>query len=199
MRGKGHEPPLTVLAEDELPVLADPVDSDDPLLVDDDEDGVGVAVVVDDVTDDVEAALVAEVPALVWYAATPSAATAAVADDAEGCRELSAQAERAIALGHGDASLRGGHHRTSCGWTAWALPAASELSLAPHAKHAAQVGEHGSRNVHARIRVLDPLDGDLVDAEAVPLCDHEQLGVEEPSLIADRGQQVTARPGHGWP
>ncbi len=80
MRGKGHEPPLTVLADDELPELADPVDSDDPELVDedeDDEDGVGVAVVVDDVTDDVEAALVAEVPALVWYAATPSAATAA--------------------------------------------------------------------------------------------------------------------------
>ena len=79
MRGKGHEPPLTVLAEDELPVLADPVDSEDPVLVDedDDEDGVGVAVVVDDVTDDVEATLFVEVPALVWYAATPSAATAA--------------------------------------------------------------------------------------------------------------------------
>ena len=68
MRGKGHEPPLTVLAEDELPVLADPVDSDDPVLVDEDDedaDGVGVVVVVDDVTDDVEAPLVAE-PALVW-------------------------------------------------------------------------------------------------------------------------------------
>jgi hypothetical protein len=68
MRGKGHEPPLTVLAEDELPVLTDPVDSDEPVLVDEDDedaDGVGVAVVVDDVTDDVEAALVAEVPALV--------------------------------------------------------------------------------------------------------------------------------------
>jgi hypothetical protein len=76
MRGKGHEPPLTVLAEDELPVLADPVDSDDPVLVD--EDGVGVVVVAVDVTDDVEAALVAEVPALVWYAATPSTATAIV-------------------------------------------------------------------------------------------------------------------------
>ena len=61
MRGKGHEPPLTVLAADELPVLADPVDRDDP--VDEDEDDEGVAVVVDDVTDDVEAALVAEVPA----------------------------------------------------------------------------------------------------------------------------------------
>jgi hypothetical protein len=80
MHGKGHEPPLTVLAEDELPVLADPVDSDDPVLADEDDedaDGVGVAVVVDDVTDDVEA-FVAEVPALVWYAAKPSSATAAV-------------------------------------------------------------------------------------------------------------------------
>ena len=67
MRGKGHEPPLTVLAEDELPELADPVDSDDPALVDEDDedaDGVGVAVVVDDVTDDVDDPLVAEVPAL---------------------------------------------------------------------------------------------------------------------------------------
>jgi len=29
-----------------------------------------------------------------------------------------------------------------------------------------------------------------VDAEAVPLCDHQQLGIKEPSLIANRGQQV---------
>jgi hypothetical protein len=80
MRGKGHEPPLTVLAEDELPMLADPVERDDPVLVDDEEDadGVGVVVVVDDVSDDVESALVAEVPAWVWYAATPSTATAIV-------------------------------------------------------------------------------------------------------------------------
>jgi hypothetical protein len=81
MRGKGHEPPLTVLAEDELPVLADPVESDDPVLVDEDDedaDGVGVVVVAVDVTDDVEAALVAELPALVWYAATPSIPTATV-------------------------------------------------------------------------------------------------------------------------
>ncbi len=81
MRGKGHEPPLTVLAEDELPVLADPVESDDdPVLVDEDdedEDEDGVAVVVDDVTDD-DPALVDEVPALVWYATMPSTATAVV-------------------------------------------------------------------------------------------------------------------------
>jgi hypothetical protein len=64
MRDRGHEPPLTVLADDALPALADPVESeDDPLLVDDDEaDGV-VVVVVDDVIDDVDAVLVVDVPA----------------------------------------------------------------------------------------------------------------------------------------
>ena len=40
MRGKGHEPPLTVLADDALPELADPVESeDDPLLADEEDDG----------------------------------------------------------------------------------------------------------------------------------------------------------------
>ena len=64
MRGQGHEPPLTVLAEDELPELADPVESDDdPLLVDEEEgDGVAVAVVVDVIDN---AVLVVDVPASV--------------------------------------------------------------------------------------------------------------------------------------
>ena len=67
-RGKGHEPPLTVLAEDELPVLAEPADSeDDPLLVDeedDDADEVAPLADVDDVTEDVETVLDAvDVPA----------------------------------------------------------------------------------------------------------------------------------------
>jgi hypothetical protein len=70
IRGKGHEPPLTVLAEDELPVLAVPVDSEvDPVLVDDEEDdvdGVAVPVDVDDVTVDVAAVLATvDVPACV--------------------------------------------------------------------------------------------------------------------------------------
>jgi hypothetical protein len=66
MRDQGHEPPLTVLADDALPALADPVESeDDPLLVDEEAeaDGVAVGVVVDDATDDVDAVLVVDVPA----------------------------------------------------------------------------------------------------------------------------------------
>jgi hypothetical protein len=41
MRGQGHDPPVTVLAEDEFPALAEPVDSDEdaPLEL---ADGVGV-------------------------------------------------------------------------------------------------------------------------------------------------------------
>jgi hypothetical protein len=86
MRGKSHEPPLTVLADDELPVLAEPVDSDDePVLVDvdddeGDEDGVVVAAVVpvDDVTDVVVLLVAVDVPACVCAAATARAATAAV-------------------------------------------------------------------------------------------------------------------------
>ena len=76
MRGKGHEPPLTVLAEDELPVLADPVDREDEA------DGVGVAVVVvpvAEVPDEVVVLLdVVDVAAFVCAAATAIAATAAV-------------------------------------------------------------------------------------------------------------------------
>jgi hypothetical protein len=83
IRGKGHEPPLTVLADDELPVLADPVDSeDDPVLEvdeedeDDEDDGVGVLAVAED---DITALLaVLDVPACVCAASSASAATAAV-------------------------------------------------------------------------------------------------------------------------
>jgi hypothetical protein len=79
-RGESHEPPLTVLAEDELPVLADPVDSDDePVLLDEEEaDGDGVDVD-DEVTEEVDAALVVvDVPVCVCAARTARAATAAV-------------------------------------------------------------------------------------------------------------------------
>jgi hypothetical protein len=79
MGGQRHDPPVTVLAEDELPVLADPVDSDDELL--DEEElldvGDGVAVLDDDmVVDEVDVPL--EVPAWVCAAANASAATATV-------------------------------------------------------------------------------------------------------------------------
>jgi hypothetical protein len=83
IRGKGHEPPLTVLAEDELPVLAEPVESDDdPVLEEDeDEDDDGVVVVVPEediaVEDDAPVAVL-DVPAWVCAARMASAATAAV-------------------------------------------------------------------------------------------------------------------------
>ena len=83
MCGEGHEPPLTVLAEEEFPVLADPVESDDDPVLDeefdeaDDADGVAVVVVpVNDVTEDVDTLLAVDAPACVSAAAIPSAATA---------------------------------------------------------------------------------------------------------------------------
>ena len=65
MRDEGHEPPLTVLADDALPALADPVESeDDPLLVDEEDEADGVAAGVDvDAIDDVDAVLDVDVPA----------------------------------------------------------------------------------------------------------------------------------------
>jgi hypothetical protein len=81
IRGKRHEPPLTVLADEELPELTDPVESDDDPVPEEDEDGDGVAVTdvvpVDDVTDDFDA-LLADVPACVAADATARAATAAL-------------------------------------------------------------------------------------------------------------------------
>ena len=76
IRGKGHEPPLTVLAEEELPELADPVESADDPVLEEDEDGEGVVVV--DVIDEVVALLVADVPACVAADATARTATAAL-------------------------------------------------------------------------------------------------------------------------
>jgi hypothetical protein len=64
-RSKGHEPPLTVLAEDELPELADPVDSDDDPVDVDVDAGVVVVVAVapDDATDVVTVPVDVEDPA----------------------------------------------------------------------------------------------------------------------------------------
>jgi hypothetical protein len=82
IRCKGHEPPLTVLAEEELPELADPVESaDDPVLeADEVEEGVVVVDVapVEEVTDEVVALVVADVPACVAADAAPSTTTAAL-------------------------------------------------------------------------------------------------------------------------
>src|SRR5580700_1407377 len=63
--------------------------------------------------------------------------------------------------------------------------------LAEQSQHAAKVGERGSRYVDTRVRVLDPLHGNLLDAHAGTLRDDKQLGVEEPSLVAhDRHELV---------
>ena len=79
IRTRGHEPPLTVLAEDELPELAEPVDSDDDPVGVDVGVAVGVADALDDATDDVATSLAGvEDPACVCAATSASAATEAV-------------------------------------------------------------------------------------------------------------------------
>src|SRR5580700_4600954 len=79
IRTMSHEPPLTVLAEDALPELADPVDSDDDPVAVEVDAGVAVVVALEDATDDV-VTLPADVadPASVCAATTARAATAAV-------------------------------------------------------------------------------------------------------------------------
>jgi len=44
--------------------------------------------------------------------------------------------------------------------------------------------------VDARVRIVHPVDRNLVDAQAAPLSADEQLGVEEPFVVAHVGQQV---------
>jgi hypothetical protein len=95
VRDCGHEPPLTVLADEALPLLADPLESDEELLLDD----VGlavldVAVVVMDVVD-----VAVLVPAWVCAESAASATTAtvpAIPDDAVSrLRNRSARSRRA--------------------------------------------------------------------------------------------------------
>ena len=45
----------------------------------------------------------------------------------------------------------------------------------------------------ARVRVVDPIDRHLGDPQPVALGEDQQLGVEEPVVVLDRGQE---RPGH---
>jgi hypothetical protein len=80
MHGQVHDPPVTVLAEDEFPALADPVESDEDELLDDEElldVGFGVALLDDVVVDD-DVDVVPVAPAWVCAAATASTATATV-------------------------------------------------------------------------------------------------------------------------
>ncbi len=45
-------------------------------------------------------------------------------------------------------------------------------------------------DVDAAVRVVDPVDRHLVDAQAGPLGQHQQLGVEEPAAVLDQRQQL---------
>src|SRR3954454_19771172 len=61
-----------------------------------------------------------------------------------------------------------------------------------------QVVDRGADDVDARIRVVDPVDWNLVDAQAAALGQDEQLGVEEPAVVADVVEQAGQRGGaHG--
>ena len=45
------------------------------------------------------------------------------------------------------------------------------------------------------VGVVDPVDGYLVDAQPRPLGEHEQLGVEEPRVVLDEGEQYRSKVG----
>ena len=62
-------------------------------------------------------------------------------------------------------------------------------------RDAAQVVPRGPHDVHARVGVVDPVHGDLVDAQAAPLGEHEQLGVEEPAVVVHVVDEAAQRAG----
>ena len=55
---------------------------------------------------------------------------------------------------------------------------------------ALQVLAGGVDDVDAAVRIVDPVDGHLVDAQAGALGEDEQLGVEEPPGVLDQRQQL---------
>ena len=57
-------------------------------------------------------------------------------------------------------------------------------------RHPAQVAERGVDDVDPRVRVVDPVDRDLMDAQPGPFRQHQQFGVEEPALVLDQRQQL---------
>jgi len=61
---------------------------------------------------------------------------------------------------------------------------------AGHADHAAQVLVRRRGDVHARVGIVGPVDRHLVDAQPGALGEDQQLGVEEPGLVAHAGQQA---------
>ena len=52
-----------------------------------------------------------------------------------------------------------------------------------------EVRKRGPHDVNARVAILDPVDGYLVNPQAAPLRKHEQLRVEEPAFVFDKGQE----------
>ena len=60
---------------------------------------------------------------------------------------------------------------------------------AHHAPDPAEVVGGGTHDVDPRDRIVDPVDRHLVDAESVVLGEHQQLGVEEPTLVFDQREQ----------
>ena len=57
-------------------------------------------------------------------------------------------------------------------------------------RDALEVVDRGADDVHARVGVVDPVDRHLVDAQAVAAGEDEQLGVEEPAVVADLREQL---------
>ena len=57
---------------------------------------------------------------------------------------------------------------------------------------AAQVVDRGAHDLHARVGVVDPVDRHLVDPQPAALGEHEQLGVEEPAVVAHGVEQPGA-------
>ncbi len=58
---------------------------------------------------------------------------------------------------------------------------------------ALEVLDRRADDVDARVGVVDPVDRHLVDAQAAPLGEDEQLGVEEPGVVADVGEEAVER------
>ena len=51
----------------------------------------------------------------------------------------------------------------------------------------------GRDEVDPGVGIVDPVHGDLADAQSEPLRGHEQLGVEEPLVVLDERQQLLSR------
>ena len=58
---------------------------------------------------------------------------------------------------------------------------------------AAQIGHRGRHDVDAAVRIVDPVDRHLGDAQPAALGQHQQFGVEEPRRVAHVRQQRLAR------